>query len=108
MSISKAFNHKTGVYYAYETTYEWSEEKQKKVPVRKCIGHFDPESGEIVPNGSRGRKPVYARNESSKPIVQEKPMETDQCEYLASVFEKITDICADAVSYFRSETNSKR
>ena len=59
MSISKAYNHKTGIYYAYETTYQWSEEQQKNVAVRKCIGHFDMNTGEIIPNGQRGRKPVY-------------------------------------------------
>ena len=30
MSISKSYNKKTGVHYAYETTYEWSEELQKR------------------------------------------------------------------------------
>ena len=55
MSITKSYNKQTGIYYAYETTYEWSEEKQKKVQRKRCIGQFDPETGEVVPNGKVGR-----------------------------------------------------
>ena len=55
MSITKSYNKQTGIYYAYETTYEWSDEKQKKVQHKRCIGQFDPETGEVVPNGKVGR-----------------------------------------------------
>jgi hypothetical protein len=55
MSITKSYNKQTGIYYAYETTYEWSDEKQKKVQRKRCIGHFDPQTGEVVPNGKVGR-----------------------------------------------------
>ena len=67
MSISKSYNKKTGVHYAYETTYEWSEELQKKVQRRHCIGQFDPETGEIIPNKKVGRPGIDAQ---SKPIEQ--------------------------------------
>lgn len=30
MSITKSYNKQLDTYYAYETTYEWSDEKQKK------------------------------------------------------------------------------
>ena len=76
MSVAKSYNHKTGTYYAYETTYEWSDEKQKKVPVRKCIGHFDPVTGEIVPNGKRGRRPVYSHSEFDKSKTCRQPSKT--------------------------------
>ena len=61
MSISKSYNKKTGVHYAYETTYEWSEEHQKKVQRRHCIGQFDPETGEIIPNKKVGRPGIEAQ-----------------------------------------------
>ena len=61
MSISKSYNKKTGVHYAYETTYEWSEERQKKVQRRHCIGQFDPETGEIIPNKKVGRPGIKAQ-----------------------------------------------
>lgn len=61
MSISKSYNKKTGVHYAYETTYEWNEELQKKVQRRHCIGQFDPETGKIIPNKKVGRPGVNAQ-----------------------------------------------
>ena len=66
MSISKSYNKKTGVHYAYETTYEWSEELQKKVQRRHCIGQFDPDTGEIVPNKKVGRPSVKASPKQKK------------------------------------------
>lgn len=58
MAITRAFNKHSGVYYAYDVQYVWSEEAQKKIQVRKCIGKFDPETNQIIPNGKRGPKPV--------------------------------------------------
>lgn len=55
MSITKSYNKHTGTYYAYDTTYEWDEECQKKVQRKRCIGKFDPVTGEIIPNGKVGR-----------------------------------------------------
>ena len=55
MAVTSSFNKRTGTRYAYETTYEWDEAAQRRVQRRKCIGHFDPETGEVVPNGRRGR-----------------------------------------------------
>ena len=66
MSISKSYNKKTGVHYAYETTYEWSEELQKKVQRRHCIGQFNPDTGEIVPNKKVGRPGVKAQPKQIK------------------------------------------
>ena len=55
MSITKSYNKQTDTYYAYETTYEWSDEKQKKIQRKRCIGKFDPDTGEVIPNGKVGR-----------------------------------------------------
>ena len=69
MSISKSYNKKTGVHYAYETTYEWSEELQKKVQHRHCIGQFDPDTGEIIPNKKVGRPGVKAQPKPTKQAI---------------------------------------
>ena len=55
MSITKSYNRRTNTTYAYETTYEWDPDQQKRVQRKHCIGQFDPETGEIIPNGKRGR-----------------------------------------------------
>lgn len=64
MSITKSYNKQTGIYYAYETTYEWSDEKQKKVQRKRCIGQFDPKTGEVIPNGKVGRPSITTSNSS--------------------------------------------
>ena len=56
MGITRSYNKNNGVYYAYETSYEWSDEKQKKVQRKRCIGQFVPGTDEIIPNGPRGKK----------------------------------------------------
>ena len=55
MSITRSYNKHTKTYYAYETSYVWNEEAQKKVQKKQCIGKFDPETDEVIPNGKRGR-----------------------------------------------------
>ena len=67
MSITKSYNKETDTYYAYETTYVWDETKQKKVPKRKCVGHYDPETWEIIPNSRRGRPSLSENNHKPKP-----------------------------------------
>jgi len=55
MSVTKSFNKHLGVYYAYETTYEWDESLHKRVQKKTCIGRFDPQTNAVIPNGRRGR-----------------------------------------------------
>lgn len=54
MSITRSYNKHTDTYYAYDTTYVWSEEHQKKIQKKVCIGQFGKE-GNIIPNAKRGR-----------------------------------------------------
>lgn len=61
MSITKSYNKQTGFYYAYETYYEWDEALQKRVQHKHCIGKFDPETGEVIPNGKPGRPSGVSR-----------------------------------------------
>lgn len=55
MSITRSFNKHTNTWYAYETEYVYDEALGKKVQKRKCIGKFDPITGEVVRNAGRGR-----------------------------------------------------
>jgi transposase len=47
-------NKKNGITYAYESTPYWDKEKQQGRSKRKCIGHVEPETGEIIPNRPKG------------------------------------------------------
>lgn len=73
MSITKSYNKHTNTYYAYETTYEWDDTKQKKVQRKHCIGQFDPDTGEIMPNGKVGRPGRATKTSAGK--LQATPME---------------------------------
>ena len=95
MSITRSYNKHTGTYYAYETTYVWDESQQKKVQKKRCIGQYDPETDEIIPNGKRGRprkedtlaKPVSA----SAPAADADPNET-LLSALAELSERLKNI----------------
>lgn len=55
MSITKSYNKHNNTYYAYDTTKEFDSERNKYVQRKRCIGHFDPNTGNIVPNKKVGR-----------------------------------------------------
>lgn len=65
MSITKSYNKHTDTYYAYDTTYVWDEKSQRKIQKKVCIGKYDPETGEVIPNAKRGR-PSKQNNISHK------------------------------------------
>ena len=52
-SIIKQYDKKTGKTYAVESTSRWDKERKTCICDRKVIGHFDPETGEILPNRKR-------------------------------------------------------
>lgn len=69
MSVTKSYNKNNNTYYAYDTRYEWDEVQQKRVQIKRCIGKFDPVTGDIIPTGKRGKKgtaPTYPKTEVSK------------------------------------------
>ena len=51
-SIVYLRNPKSNTIYAYLNDSVWDPEKKRCVCKRKCIGHLDPDTGEIVPNRS--------------------------------------------------------
>lgn len=71
MSITKSYNKHTDTYYAYDTTYIWDDKLQKKVQKKVCIGKYDPETGDIIPNAKRGRP-------SKKAVISKAPQNDGQ------------------------------
>ena len=71
MSITKSYNKHTDTYYAYDTTYIWSEKHQKKIQKKVCIGQYD-KAGNIIPNAKRGRpsRKVSARTKGADTVNQ--------------------------------------
>ena len=72
-SIVYLKNTKSNTIYAYLNESIWDPDKKKCINKRKCIGHVDPETGQIVPN-RKARSRDY-------PIVRGT--------YLCSVFDKV-------------------
>lgn len=64
MSITKSYNKHTDTYYAYDTTYVWDEKLQKKVQKKVCVGKYDPDTGNIIPNAKRGRPSKQTENKA--------------------------------------------
>lgn len=89
MAIVRSYNKHTGVCYAYDVQYVWNDKTQRKVPVRKCIGKFDPITNEIVPNGKRGPKPAKDHNTASfspkSPVVDNRKSNNDVSELVTVV-----------------------
>ncbi len=56
MAIVKQTDKRSGITYAYETTYFWDKEKKQSRSRRVCIGKVDPITGEIVPTRGRAKK----------------------------------------------------
>ncbi len=57
MRIVKSYNKQNGVVYVYEVLgHTYDKEKKFTRSKRRLIGKIDPETGEIVPTGSRARK----------------------------------------------------
>ncbi len=56
MAITYNKDKRSGLTYAYETTYVWDKEKKQSRSKRTLIGRVDSISGEIVPTDGRCRK----------------------------------------------------
>lgn len=56
MAYIKQYHADTHTTYVYESKSYWDREKGQPRSVRKLIGKLDPETGEVVATGKRGRK----------------------------------------------------
>lgn len=63
MAIIKQYHKDTDTTYVYESISYWDEEKKQSRSKRRVIGKLDPETGEIIPTGKRGRKPKEASDQ---------------------------------------------
>ena len=64
MAIIKQYHKDTDTTYVYESISYWDAEKGQSRSKRRVIGKIDPETGETVPTGRRGRT---KKNEVSSP-----------------------------------------
>ncbi len=95
MSITRSYNKHTGIWYAYDTTYTWDEAQNKKVQQKKCIGQFDPETGEVIPNGGRGRPRKKNSAEESTTTIEAPPANVDidaMQEAMKGISSRLSDI----------------
>ena len=56
MAIVKQYHKDVDTTYVYESESYWDAEKKQTRSTRKLLGKLDPETGEIIPTGKRGRK----------------------------------------------------
>ena len=56
MAIIKQYHKDTDTTYVYESESYWDPELKQARSKRKCIGKINPETGEIVPTGRRGKR----------------------------------------------------
>lgn len=63
MAIVKKKNAKTGITYVYESHSVWIPELKQPRATTKIIGKLDPQTGEVIPTGPRGR-PRSAQKET--------------------------------------------
>lgn len=57
MSQVRFHNKKTGITYVYEAETYYDKATKKTKAKKKLIGKIDPETGNIVPTGRKGRAP---------------------------------------------------
>ncbi len=55
MAQIKYFDKRVGITYVYESESYYDQEKHQSRSKRKLIGKIDPETGEMVPTGKKGR-----------------------------------------------------
>ena len=106
MSITRSYNRHTNTYYAYDTTYEWDEKAQKKVQRRRCIGKYDPDTGEIIPTERRGRPAKYIETEHIENTAGSSALQyreiLSKARTLASRISSIEDMISNASEDIRS------
>ena len=65
MAIVKQYHKDVDTTYVYESESYWDAEKKQTRSTRKLLGKLDPETGEIIPTGKRGRKRKEATAEGT-------------------------------------------
>ena len=52
----KVFNKERNTTYVYDSVSIWDKDKKESFSKRKLVGKIDPNTGDIIPTGKRGRK----------------------------------------------------
>lgn len=71
MAIIRQYHKDTDTTYVYESTSYWDAEKQQSRSKRKLLGKVDPQTGELIPTGKRGRKKKDAASVEQAPLAQD-------------------------------------
>ena len=72
MAIIHQTDKRSGITYAYETTYRWDPEKKQSRSKRTIIGRVDKATGEIVPTDGRMKK-AKSKSETDNPVKKPGP-----------------------------------
>lgn len=92
MAIIKQYHKDTDTTYVYESLSYWDKDKQQSRSKRKLLGKIDPETGEIVPTGKRGRKPKEAPDTSGDRTDAAREKDEKICELTIELAHKNTEI----------------
>lgn len=72
MSVYRIKDSLTGIEYGYEQVSYFDEEKQAYRSKKTYLGRYDPETGEYIKVGKRGRKKKEDSDSSAKPVLDVK------------------------------------
>ena len=107
MSIVKAYNRDRDVTYVYESESYWDKEKKQPRARRKLIGKIDPETGEIVPTGQRGR-PRRGADANAKQAATVPQAATNSDDLQSRLEEAEREICRLHIELEESESERRR
>ena len=84
MAIVKQYHKDTDTTYVYESESYWDAEKGQSRSKRRVIGKIDPQTGEVVPTGKRGRS---KKEPSSDDLSGKRAGTCDNSEYQNRILE---------------------
>lgn len=61
MAIIKQYHKDTDTTYVYESISYWDADKKQSRSKRRLIGKIDPDTGEMIATGKRGRKKISGK-----------------------------------------------
>lgn len=67
MARIEHFDKRVGIKYVYESESYYDKEKHQSRSKRKLIGKIDPETGEMVPTGKKGRPAKNTTPDNEQP-----------------------------------------
>lgn len=82
MSIQKQKDHRSGITYAYETTYYWDKEKKQSRSKRILIGRVDNATGEIVPTDGRNKRKKLSDLSKKSATNKPGPVPVTECRHM--------------------------